>query len=163
MNGGGIAINDSSQGLKVQVWIAFYEGGVIKVKPLDSNVSTSVLAVAGVTELAFAFDQNMRATLAYVVNNISYLYFYDTLISNTTIVTLDVGVISPRLSMDDSRDNQTSNNDIILAYLKDNKLYMRVQRDRYLLEYLLTEDIVPGSVLKQTGMTIVNRFQFEVF
>ena len=145
------------------MWIAFYEGGVIKIKPLASNTSTSILAITGVTELSFAFDQNMRVTLAYVVNNVSYLYFYDSLISNVNVVTLGTEVISPRLSMDDSRNNQTNNNDIILAYVKENKLYCRIQRNRYLFEYLLTEDILPGSVLRQIGMTTAYRFQFEVF
>ena len=155
---GGVALNDSLQGLQVQIWSCYYENGLIKVKP-SSGEAINVLVIADVTELSFAFDQNMRVNITYVSGGIAYLYWYNSLIGETVTTTLGASVKNPRMSLDDARANQTGTSDIVLAYVKDNVLCMRVQRDRYLVEYVLTT-LEKSPRLKQIGMTDAFRFQF---
>ena len=158
---GGIALNDPSQGLNVQTWMAFYEGGAIKVKPLN-GVASNVLTVAGVTELSLAFDQNMRPVVAYVAASAAYLYWYDASATAYVTTTLAVGVTNPRVSLDDARKSQVSSSDVILAYLRDGQLCMRVQRDRYTVEYVLASVLQSGAILRQIGMSDGLRFQFLI-
>lgn len=155
---GGIALNDATQGLQVQIWSCYYENGLIKVKP-SSGEAINVLAIADVTEVSFAFDQNMRVNIIYVSGGIAYLYWYDSFIAEAVTTTLGASVKNPRMSLDDARANQTGTSDIVLAYVKDNLLCMRVERDRYLVEYVLTT-LERRARLRQIGMTAAFRFQF---
>lgn len=163
---GGSALNDASQGLNVQLWTAFYEGGVIKVKT-DTILPISIITVPSVTSLSLAFNQSMQITFAYVSNGLPYLYWYDTQVAAQVTTPLSPDVVTPKVSLDDNRNSQTGSSDIILAYIKANQLCMRVQRDRYTVEYISPEVLQAGSILKQIGMssTLANelRFQFEVF
>lgn len=51
-----------------------------------------------------------------------------------------------QLSLDDTGP-QTANADVILAYIKNDKLFMRIQRERFLIEHELTK----AKQLKQIG------------
>lgn len=157
---GGVALNDTSQGLRFQTWSCIYEDGVVKAVS-EIGDKFDIITVSGLTELSIAFDQNMRPTLVYVANETAYLYWFDTLTNSQTTTELEVGVITPKISLDDSRPNQTVSSDIILAYIRDGSLCMRVQRDRYGVEYKLTP-VESTTKLAQIGMSDVNRFQFKV-
>lgn len=157
---GGVALNDTSQGLRFQTWSCIYEDGVVKAVS-EVGDKFDIITVSGLTELSIAFDQNMRPTLVYVANETAYLYWFDTLIDNQTTTELGFGVTAPKISLDDSRPNQTVSSDIILAYIRDGSLCMRVQRDRYGVEYKLTP-VESTTKLAQIGMSDVNRFQFKV-
>ena len=157
---GGVALNDPSQGLQFQLWSCIYEGGIIKAVS-QAGVKFDIIAVDNVSEASLAFNQNMRPNLAYVADDIAYLYWYNTLTSSQTTTELGSDVFSPRLSLDDSRPTQSVSSDIILGYVKGGKLCMRVQRDRYGIEYQLT-DVEASSRLAQIGMSDINRFQFKM-
>lgn len=157
---GGVAIGNSSQGLNVQIWQAFYEGGSIKVQPVNGAAIT-VLVVVGVTELSFAFDQNMRPVFAYVAQGLPYLYWFDSFAAMFVITPLPIDAINPKLSLDDNRSSQTASNDVILAYLRNGQLFMRVQRERYQIERYLS-DVPAKARLRQIGMSKGLRFQFFI-
>ena len=153
---GGIAIGDVSQGLQVQQWSCIYEDGAIKVGYGD-NFQT-LLTIQDVTALSLAFDINMRPLIAYVANNQCYLWWYDS--SQSAQVTTEWGDYAfPQLSLDDQRSSQSANADVIFSYIKNNTLYMRIQRERFQIEHKLAK----AKRLIQIGMMTNFRFGFAFY
>lgn len=160
---GGIAIQDASQGMQVQTWRGRIVGNDI-VLDAPSVAETTVLTIAdGIQDFAFTFDQNMNLFITYLTqeNVGAYFYWFDSLISGYRTTLLDEVTNAPRCSLDDKRALETTSSDIILAYIRDDSLMMRVQRDRYNIEYNLLADF-GDSRLVQIGMNTKNRFQFQV-
>lgn len=155
---GGIALNDPSQGLQVQVWTAFVDGDDIMIQAGESPPEV-LFTAAGTTEVALAFDQNMRPTVGFTQNGVPKLRWFDTVPSEQVIDEFPT-VDNIRLGMDDKRVTQEQANDIIMAYTRDGGLYFRAQRDRFTIEYPLTTSLPPGRLLR-VGMNEVNRFQFQ--
>ncbi|KXO78202.1 hypothetical protein AYL20_07450 [Acinetobacter venetianus] len=151
---GGIDLYDASDGLQVKIWTCFYESGVIKVRA--DQVMHDLITVTDVTALRFAFDLNMRPVVAYVVNDEVFLWWYDTAIAEHTTSSFGTGIITPQLSLDDHRSIYSANADVIFAYIRDEQLCIRLQRDRYQIEY----ELGAGQVLIQIGMMTNNRFGF---
>ena len=153
----GIALNDPSAGLFYQPWRARLVGNDILVDARE--VEEFVLySDTGITEISFTFDQNMRPVLAFVKAGQAYLRWYDTAVGAQVVTALASDVITPRVSMDDKRSMQSSISDLILAYVRSGSLYHRRQRDRFLTEYLLAENISTGLI--KIGMNRQFRFQF---
>jgi hypothetical protein len=158
---GGIGLNDPSAGLQYQIWVATYDpdtGDVSLEAP--NTVQTVIFNALEVTELSLAFDQNMRPFFAFVQNGQAKFRWYDTVLGANRITDLDPSDISPRCCLDDKRELQVTqgNVDIILAYVRNNNLYYRQQRDRYEVEYLLKEEV--NGVLLRVGMNKEYRLQF---
>nr|WP_314369155.1 hypothetical protein [uncultured Acinetobacter sp.] len=149
----GIDLYDTSQGMLAKLWTGFYADGVIKVK--NDTVQHDLITVANVTSLSFAFDLNMRPIVTYVVDETTYLWWYDSSIGEQ--VTTNFGnVKTPQLALDDHRPLQSANADVIFAYIKAGKLCVRIQRDRFQNEY----DLGNGQSLIQIGMMKNFRFGF---
>lgn len=155
---GGVALNDSTQGLNVQNWTAKIIGDDLVV--IDENdVATVILTRPGTTSISLAFDQAMRVTLAFVQDGVAKLWWFDTNINSMTETIIPGGAEFPRLGLDDKRESQRNNSDIILAYMIGKALYYRQQRDRYQIERLLATEL--KGRLRNIGMNAGNRFQFE--
>ena len=160
---GGVDLLDSSQGLMVKIWKCFYHEGWICIT--DDVATHQVIQIANVKHVSLAFDFNMHPTIAYVVENedktrSAYLYWYDTAQAAQITTTYGATYHFPQLSLDDHRLHQSANADIIFAYIKNNNLYYRQQRDRFLIEYLLESGLSEDVELRQIGMNTKNRFQF---
>lgn len=159
---GGIALSDPSQGLQVQVWTAKYLDGDVVVGS-ESVADAVQFSRPDIVEIDLAFDQNMFPAVAFTQLNgeitEGWLWWFSTL-DNQHIFTQIPGAYDLRVSMDDKRDMSNGQNDIILAYLRDNNLYFRAQRDRFGVEYLLRENV--GGRLKRFGMGDSLRLQFEI-
>lgn len=160
---GGIAIRDPSQGLNYQRWRArlFNAGKEDSYVVLDAREvpETVVLEEPYIEEFSFTFDQNMQPMIAYVVGGNAYFRWYDTTIEDFTVTDLGA-VLTPRVFYDDKRflgSEGYQRSDVILGYVRDGNLYMRMQRDRYEDEYLLAEDVNP---LIKIGFTRGLRVQF---
>ena len=152
---GGIAIGNTSQGFQ-KLWSCFYEDGAIKAG-YDNNFQT-LLSVPDVIALSFAFDINMHPLIAYVANNQCYLWWYDS--SQSAQVTTEWGNCTfPQLSLDDKRSSQSANADVIFSYIKNNTLYMRIQRERFQIEHKLAK----AKRLIQIGMMTNFRFGFAFY
>lgn len=155
---GGIALNDSSKGLKVKVWTLYLDDNNVMIKA-DGVVPTVLFTRPGIRELSLAFDQNMRPFVAFVQHTETWFWWYDTF-DNTVKFTQLVGAISPRCTLDDKRLIAQNTSDIILGYVKANNLYMRYQRDRYTIEYLLKTNV--AATLVTIGMARNNRIRFRM-
>lgn len=155
---GGIALNDSTQGIDLQTWTAYVSGDDIFVAP-ESGGQTLLLHVNGISTLSLAFDQNMRPVLAYTAPDGAHLRYFDT-ITSMTIDAIITGATFPRVTHDDKRISQSGPSDVICAYLRAGNLYYRQQRDRYLIERLLASGV--HGRLRNIGMSTVGRLQFEM-
>lgn len=161
---GGIALNDASQGLLYQVWRARilenFETGQTEIW-IDAEAVDAFLwrAADDITEVSIAFDQNMRLHVAWVENNESFFYWYDTSLASHVTTNYGGSVITPRITMDDKRPLQIQRNDIVLAYLKNDNLYCRYQRDRYTVEYLRASTVGSPGLIK-IGMNKALRLQY---
>ena len=159
---GGVALSDPSEGLNAYDWTAEYvpsEGWVsVWREDLGVGTKTQVLQVAGITRIAFAFDQNMRPQIAYVDGAGVHLWYYSA--GDGGMVTRDFpGTSDPCLTLDDRRDGRASESDVIFSYITGDSLAFRVQRENYDVERSTVLDEL--SNLEGAGMTAPLRFQWE--
>lgn|SRR6185312_1154908 len=167
---GGIGLQNPSQGLQAQNWY-------LEIRPNglqgDFYISTSTIAPiylfsrTNVTWGRLAFDQNMFPIISYVDVNGAGYYWYDPTSHSFAFVTMSSTVTFPCVTMDDKRSIPTrvGSNDVILAYLNNNNLCYRQQRDRYGTEYVLLTSVsnyIPNPSLWRIGMNSGSRLQFEV-
>lgn len=157
---GGVDIGDPSQGLQVKAWEARVDGNNIQTRPESGGSWTTITSDSSITEIALAFDQNMRPTVAYVASGVAKMYWYDA-VSAAYVTTTYAGASSPVVTMDDKRDMQVGLNDVLLFYLQGGRVKHRRQRDRYTIEYDL-EDVPTGMTrITRWGFTVGNRIQLE--
>lgn len=163
---GGIAIGDASQGINLQQWygrVVPIDGQQVFQLSSDGDTWTTIISRSGnVTEMDFAFDQNMVPFITWVEDGVTRIYWYDPNVSSMTITNLGDQLVNPRCCMDDKRDLQLVNSDIILAYIRAGGLYYRQQRDRYQVERLLQAGLAGGSRLVCVGMSTALRLQFRL-
>lgn len=158
---GGVAVQDTSQGLSAYRWRCFIGQTGIHIQR-DGLADQVWVTVSGVLEVALAFDQNMRPAVAWRLDNGRiYLNWYDTQIAQ--YVTTDFGLAkNPRLTLDDKRATQIASSDVIFAYMRDGSIYYRMQRDRYQTEYQIASGLASSLVLRNIGMATNWRLQFEL-
>lgn len=154
---GGAALQNASAGLSKTLWKCFYEDGSIKLSH-DDQVQT-VLNVENVTALSLSFDLSMRPIIAYLANEHCYLWWYDTSVSKQITTDLGGGITFPQLSLDERRLVQSSNADVILTYIRNSKMYMHLQRERFQTEHKITR----AKRLIQIGSMKNNRFGFAYY
>ncbi|WP_444942704.1 hypothetical protein ACJJIK_10635 [Microbulbifer sp. ZKSA006] len=156
---GGIAIQDTSEGLQYQIWRArILNDGTDIVLDADQVDEFTIISATEITEVSLSFDQNMNPVIAYVEGGTAKLYWYDTSVAEQ-VTTEWPGIITPRVTLDDKRQLQSAISDVIFAYLKDGHLYYRQQRDRFEAEYLLQADVDSDGLIK-IGMNRQHRLQF---
>lgn len=154
---GGVRIRDTSQGLMSHLWTGIYEGSTLSLS--NGVVRHNINIGLNVRSMSFCFDQNMNPAVVYVRNGVGYLYWYDPVAAAQVTLQLDYVVEYPQITLDDHRASQVGASDIILSYIRDDKLYCRIQRERYLQEHFLED--VPNRRLKQVGMTANYRLRWR--
>ncbi len=155
---GGAGLNDASQGLKVKTWTLYLEDSNVMVKA--DGVTPSLLFVRpGIRELSLAFDQNMKPFVAFIQHTEAWYWWFDTADSTQKFTQLP-NAVSPRCTLDDKRLIAQNTSDIVLGYVRANNLYMRYQRDRYTIEYLLRSNV--NATLATIGMSTNNRLRFRM-
>ena len=158
---GGVGLSDTSQGLASHTWRAWKDSKAIYIQRTDlpKDTSKTLLAASDITEVDLTFDQNMRPVLTYVSGGIAKLYWYDTVSQSQTITDFP-NVQNPRVSLDDKRAFNTANSDVIFAYINNDQLCCRYQRERYGIEHALHQ-LPPKTQLVKIGMGTANRFLFD--
>jgi len=160
---GGVALENASQGSNAFRWRCWTDATGDVFLQRDGAPLINFMSMPGVNELAFAFDQNMRPAFAFRAGNDRIdLRWYDSTISQYVMTTGLTTGRNPRMSLDDKRTSQSSNSDIILAYLRGTSLYYRMQRDRYLVEYTAASNLLPSTKLRNIGMAVNLRFLFDL-
>lgn len=158
---GGVGLSDTSQGLASHTWRAWTDSKAIYIQRTDLPKDTvkTLLAAPEITEVDLTFDQNMRPVLAYVSSGTAKLYWYDT-VSQSQVITDFPNAKNPRVSLDDKRAFNTANSDVIFAYINNDQLCCRYQRERYGTEHVLHQ-LPPTTQLVKIGMGTANRFLFD--
>jgi len=166
---GGIALNDTSEGLNYQEWILRYAPSTGDITIDAANTTPSVVFnLPDITEISLAFDQNMNPFVAYVAAGVAKYYWWDPSPNDYVHVALPANSRCPRCCMDDKGDNAAGYgwSDIILCYVTDDVLYERHQRDRFtdprtLQNPFLHPDYELPAVLIRVGMNKGNRLQWK--
>jgi len=159
---GGVALNNASQGLKVKSWTLNYDAISGDMQLSAPDVATTVLFNRpSITQIALAFDQSMQPFVAFVQAGVAkFWWFKPTAGTFVFEETLIAGSITPRCGLDDKRQGESGVSDVILAYMRDNNLYYRQQRDSYTIERLARAGI--GGTLRNIGFNSTYQMQFEI-
>lgn len=163
---GGVALNDASAGLLVQLWtltaVRDPDDSELRHLHLTSPMGADHLLFSGtgISEVALSFDQNMNPFVAYVQEGVAKFYWYDSTLPGMTTTNLPTGSVTPRCTLDEKREANLENSDNVLAYVRDGWLRARYQRDRYLIEYDLAE--VGEALLVSMAMNVGYRIQFRL-
>ncbi len=155
---GGPVLNAPSVDLNTHLWTATSDGSVVTVHRPDV-APVIVLTDTGITQIALGFDQTMRPHIAYVVEGVTKFRWFDSLLNAMTTTTIP-NAITPRLCMDEKRGIYAANSDLILSYMNNSALCVRVQRERYQTEHVLETDL--GPQLVKTGLNTANRLQWNI-
>ena len=164
---GGIALQDTSEGLNYQPWKGYWnpEDETVYLVPNLNGIPIPLFSASDVVEFSFAFDQNMRYNVCLLFSSGTLrLYWYDSL-TNSYTTTEFVDIQSGALTLDDKRAESTDlgRSDVILSYVKlTGELVFRQQRDRYLIEYPLYTGIKPGQRITNFGMNYGWRLQWRM-
>lgn len=155
---GGVALLDASKGLNVKDWWCECRDSGIWVSAFGVPETKVDVIHEKPVWISFAFDQNMHYAVTYVLTGgEAYLYWFDA--QRSIYVTDALGVVNrPILRMDDVRRYSEGTNDVILSYTRGGRLCVRIQRDRYRVEYVLAEGL--RGYLLQCGMNKKLRFQW---
>lgn len=158
---GPIHLNDTSLGLNAQVWRLRLIGPDVYLASANYE-ERKIYSARGIEEISLSFDQNGQYVLALLILGNLYVYQFDAFTNQYTTTLIETDVVSPRLGLDDRRKDQVDkdNSDIILAYIKNRGLYVRIQRDRFQTPYLV-HGSVEGHLIK-IGMGTNNRLQFHL-
>ena len=155
---GGATIGESKTDLNTHTWYGYLDGKAIKIKRVDLNDEHTILEAENITELDFTFDQNMRPVVTYVSNNKPYIYIYDA--NKFTSIALDERFKYPKVELDNKILKSLPSSDVILGYTYEGKLCYRMQRDRFLIEYVVGQNKLK-TILQKIGITTDGRFAFQ--
>lgn len=157
---GGVALGDTSDGLDVAMWQLSYNKRTHELTLGKVGETGEVIKTAeNVKKISLAFDLNMNKVIALEFDNHCELTHYDT-VSRQEITQTFENMISPYLTLDDRRERNSHNSDVILSYINSNKLCVRNQRDRYGVEHELTTLSDDVHTIERVGMAKNLRVQF---
>lgn len=157
---GGIALNDASKGRNYQNWLVWYDSqaGIIYYGPQAVNlVAVGSYAVAGVTQVSLAFDNNMNPLLAWLDATGAHIRYFSGASSSYQIINVN-GASSCLVCVDDARDFSNSISDAIFAYTMPTGLWYTYQRENYATA---RQASTSSKKLLRMGMNVGSRFQFE--
>ncbi|BAM66451.1 hypothetical protein [Xanthomonas citri phage CP2] len=155
---GGVNVADAIQGLNVKLW-KLESNGAQMLLSADGVPAIELFNRPNVSQVALAFDQNMRPHVAFVQTGVTWLWWYDSQ-AGAMVFSSFPGALTPRLTTDEKRPTHLEDSDVILAYVRNNNLYFRMQRDRFLTEYLLKSAV--NADLIAIGMNRDYRMQFRL-
>jgi len=157
---GGIHYRDASLGLLHTIWIAEVVGNDVRVYNKQTDETYYVYSGTDITEISFGMDTAANPVIAVVDRGTCFIRWFDYSQQNYIVSTF-YNIRNPCIGMDDKYNYITSNSSVIFAYVKDNKLYFRDQRDRFEVEYWL-RDLTSNIKLIKVGMSEGRRFQFQL-
>lgn len=156
---GPIAIGDPSQGVMNKVWKGYYDGNGI-VYTTDVGDVWNGLVVSGVEDLSITFDQNGHPFFAFKAGNSSYFQWFDPISSSYQVVNIGYATYNPRVILDDKRQFNIGDSDVLLFYMKGLALHMRLQRDRFSVDYII--EVFPAPVnFNNVWYNAASRLEFK--
>jgi len=137
---GPVQVQDPSQGLLVKLWTLRAEGTAAVLSAAGSPTVTVFTRAAALDNVSLAFDQNGRPCVCFEEEGTgdSYLYWFDPVPQEPTFMPIPGDSVSPRITLDDARQFNIANSDVILGYVRAGVVRYRRQRDRFQDEYTPT-------------------------
>lgn len=158
---GGEVIADATKGLTGYTWKAYADiNSRVYVGREDSGNPVYIFQGDDITQVDLTFDQNMRPFIAYVDKGRANYYHFSRATSSYARVPLPIGWTFPRCELDMRDTKDIPNSDIILGYIRGDKLCFGIQRERYLTERVVATD-PKKSMLWRVGKTVDGRFAFQ--
>lgn len=154
---GGTTIGVAASGLDVIDWTGRIDAGDFKIT--GAGPELTVVAVPGALSATFAFDRNMNPAVAWNTSSGAKLYWYDS--AAEAYATTDYpDAVRAMVIHDDVRDIAEARSDVLLVYQRASGLYVRQQRDRYLVERTIRE--YEFGALARCGMGNAYRLLIEM-
>ncbi|MBV2128152.1 hypothetical protein [Arsukibacterium indicum] len=111
-----------------------------------------------IEQISLTFDQLGRPLVFYRTGaDTLKLYWYDPVLQESVNVQIATG-IDPQAGFDFPQDTGQSFTDALLFYVRDDTVYMRIQRDRFSIEYPCPAN-QPGLRITSNGLRVDNRYQ----
>lgn len=145
------------------MWYGEFRDGAVWVKREDRDEQQKLFDRPALTMMSLSFDLAMVPVVSFEDDTGSWLWWYDSVAEDHVFTKIDGR--SPFVAMDDRRIEQTGIADVILTYLRVDKVYQRIQRDRYTIEYA---EQPPGITLTEKcritafAMNKGNRMQWRI-
>ena len=160
---GGIELSQSNGSINTRYWMVYQDNtNVVIRKALDVNTwsePTVLFSVVGtISDISLSFDNLGRPVVFYQIGTQLILWFYDSQIGGISFKTIAANGHSPIVEFDYVNDTTDPMSDIMMYYVVNDTAYMRLQRDRFDIEYP-TGVSYPELKLQKAGMTAGNRFQ----
>jgi hypothetical protein len=158
---------DARQEVSASAVASITRSGVVSSVAFESTTAWSAPTVLfnepePIKQISLSFDQLGRPVVFYRVGDDTLkLYWYDPVQQAAVLTVLTTG-IDPTAQFDYPHDTGKSFTDILLFYVRDNAIYMRIQRDRFAVEYatpVAGERL--GVNIVSAGFRSDNRFQVE--
>jgi len=158
---GGPIFANVTHGIDGYIWKAYVdEANQVVVKRDDLDHVHEITTKAGITQLDFTFDQNMRPFLVYVADGLPYYFHFNKEDSSYSEVALDPAIKFPRCELDMRELHEIPNSDIILGYVRDGNLCYRIQRERFTKETIIATN-PKKSMLWRVGLLDDGRFGYQ--
>lgn len=111
-----------------------------------------------IEQISLTFDQLGRPLVFYRVGEDTLkLYWYDPIAQQNVLTNFGIGK-DPAACFDFPQDTGRSFTDVLLFYVRDNQVFMRIQRDRYEIEYPCPAT-QQGLKINSAGLRVDNRLQ----
>jgi hypothetical protein len=155
-------LNNSGGQINERYWITYVDNGAVYIKGSQGEqwVTETLLfnEPEPIKQITLTFDQLGRPLVFYRVGaDTLKLYWYNPVLEQTELKILAQG-IDPNAGFDSPQDTGQSYSDAMLFYVRDDAIYMRIQRDRFETEYV-TPSIGNNVELRSSGMRVDNRYQ----
>lgn len=161
---GGIALNDPSLGLRVQIWRAsIINANQVWIEAPNHPISLLFTDGVAISHVSLAFDANMNWAVGFVADGQPKFRWFDTVTGAFVTTALNAADSKPMLVLDDTRRIQLllGTPDIIITYMRAGNLYHRIQRDRFAIEYTAGTFPTAENVVN-FGMNTKNRLQWAL-
>lgn len=163
VNVGPTTLNKSNGRLNTRYWLAHQvESGDVVLKGANGNGwgegTTLFNSQDGIAEISLTFDQLGRPIVFFRINEDDIkLYWYNPVTEVSEVKDLGKGNY-PNARFDVIDNSGVQYSDAMLFYVRDDTIYMRVQRDRYDVEYV-TPATGRNMRILSSGINVNNRFQ----
>lgn len=156
------SLNMSEGTLLDRYWVCNQVGSDVLIRGAIGEIWEEPVVVFSepdfIKDLSLTFDQLGRPLIFYRNENYDLkFYWFDPVLGENTITALGQGY-DPVACFDFPQDTGQSFTDMLVFYIREDKIYMRVQRDRFTIEYD-TGISHPRIRLESAGMRKDNRLQ----
>lgn len=159
---GPVSLNNSQGKLNSRYWLVTQVAGQVLIQGQELFSWASPVTLFNepdvIQQISLTFDQLGRPLVFYRTGvNTLKLYWYDPVIQQNVNVQITTG-IDPVACFDFPQATGESFTDALLFYTRNNRIYMRVQRDRFNIEYYTGVE-EEGIRLESAGLRVDNRLQ----